>query len=201
MTGLLGGTFDPIHLGHLRFAEKAVQALSLNKLIFIPNAGNPLKTGAPETPAADRLEMVRLAVKESGNPAFAVSDFEALRPPPSYMVDTVAALEKNARSIALLMGSEVFASLPQWKEPETLIRKVTFVLVTRRGQSRPAIGKLPFQPRIQWLEMDPLPYSATQIREQLHALTAQQRQSETCPIPGLSSAVWDYIHSHHLYQN
>lgn len=200
MTGLLGGTFDPIHLGHLRFAESAVKALSLNKLLFIPNAGNPLKTDAPETPAADRLEMVRLAVKESGNPALAVSDFEALRPPPSFMVDTIEALEKNYRSLALLMGSEVFASLPQWKEPETIIRKVMFVLVTRKGQSRPAVGKLPFQPRIQWLEMDPLPYSATSIREKLHALSASEWAAKVCPVPGLSPAVWGYIQSHNLYR-
>ncbi len=200
MTGLLGGTFDPIHLGHLRFAEKAVLALSLNKLLFIPNAGNPLKTDGPETPAADRLEMVRLAVKDSGNPALAVSDYEALRPPPSFTIDTVEALEKNYRGLALLMGSEVFASLPQWKSPETLIQKVTFVLVTRTGQARPAVGKLPFQPRIQWLEIDALPYSGTRIREQLYALTPKERESTDSPISGLSPSVWAYIRDHKLYQ-
>ncbi len=201
MTGIFGGTFDPVHLGHLRFAQSAVKALSLNKLLFIPNAGNPLKAENPETSATDRLEMVKLAVSEAGNPAFAVSDFEALRPPPSYTIDTIEALGSQYRQLALLMGSEVFATLPQWKSPETLIQKVTFVLVTRRGQSRPAIGKLPFQPRIQWLEMDPLPYSATQIREQLRALTPEQRSAETCPVSGLSPAVWGYLRDKNLYLN
>ncbi|HMA11917.1 MAG TPA: nicotinate (nicotinamide) nucleotide adenylyltransferase, partial [Steroidobacteraceae bacterium] len=114
--GIFGGTFDPIHFGHLRLAEEMAEAIGLDRVLFIP-AGQPPHRGAPRTAAAHRLEMVRRAV--AGNPRFEADAREVNRLRPSYTVDTLNELRAelgNERPLWLLLGADAFLGLPSWHE-------------------------------------------------------------------------------------
>ena len=149
--GILGGSFNPIHLGHLVLAETAREALGLERVIFIPAKLPPHKTAAALAGGADRLAMVRLAV--AGNPAFAVSDIELRRPGVSYTVDTVRALREKlgaGTQIYFLIGMDTVAELGAWREVAPLARLCKFTPLSRPGEPRPdaaalerAVGRLP----------------------------------------------------------
>ncbi|MBP8984838.1 MAG: nicotinate-nucleotide adenylyltransferase [Syntrophobacterales bacterium] len=131
--GLLGGTFDPIHVGHLRCAEEVREMFGLDRVLFVPAASPPLKK-AKVTPFADRLKMVALAVE--GNPAFEVSDAEARREGRSYSVDTVRHfLDARGRDLDLffILGRDAFADIRRWKDWEKLLLLCHFVVMTRPG--------------------------------------------------------------------
>lgn len=130
--GLLGGTFDPVHLGHLILAYDALETLSLDRLLFIPAALAPHKKATPPVASATaRVEMLRLATKDE--PRFAIDDRELRGEGPSYTIETVRALEKEypLASFFFLVGEDHIAGLPLWKESEELQKKVTFVLFAR----------------------------------------------------------------------
>ena len=149
--GILGGSFNPIHLGHLVLAETAREALGLDRVIFIPAKLPPHKRAAPLADGADRLAMVRLAV--AGNPAFAASDIELRRPGVSYTVDTVRALREKLGAgvqIYFLIGMDTVAELTAWREVARLARLCQFVPLSRPGHANPnaaalerAVGRLP----------------------------------------------------------
>ena len=131
--GLLGGTFDPIHIGHLRCAEEVREMFGLDKVLFVPAASPPLKR-AKVTPFADRMKMVALAVE--GNPAFEVSDVEGRREGRSYSIDTVRYfLDTRVRDLELffILGRDAFADIGRWKDWEKLLLLCHFVVVTRPG--------------------------------------------------------------------
>lgn len=131
--GVFGGTFDPIHFGHLRMAEELAEALNLNEVRIIP-AGQPPHRGAPRTPAAHRLEMARLAV--AGNPRFRLDDREVRLARASYTIDTLADLRQelgNARPIWLFMGADAFLGLPSWKEWQRLFGLAHIAVAHRPG--------------------------------------------------------------------
>jgi nicotinate-nucleotide adenylyltransferase len=130
--GLLGGTFDPIHNGHLRLAEEVADALGLSEIRFIP-AGNPPHRAAPRTPALQRLDMVRAAV--AGNPRFSVDDREVRKTAPSYTVETLAELraELDGRPLCLLMGGDAFLGLDTWHRWQALFDYAHVVVATRPG--------------------------------------------------------------------
>lgn len=131
--GILGGTFDPIHFGHLRLAEEMAGAIGLDQVIFIP-AGQPPHRGAPHAAANHRLEMVRRAV--SGNPRFEVDAREVKRPQPSYTVDTLTSLRAelgNAPPLWLLLGADAFLGLPDWHDWTRLFELANIAVVTRPG--------------------------------------------------------------------
>ena len=133
LTGVFGGTFNPIHLGHLRAAEEVREALGLARVVFVPSADPPLKRGGPEVmaPARERLAWVELAIR--GNPAFAVDGLELERPGPSYTVDTLRIFAERlapARPVFIL-GSDAFAELASWREPKALLELAHFAVVTR----------------------------------------------------------------------
>jgi nicotinate-nucleotide adenylyltransferase len=130
--GLFGGTFDPIHLGHLRAAEEAAEALELERVCFLPCAVPPHKRDAERiAPAELRLEWLRLAV--AGNPRFEVDPVELDRPGPSYSVDTLRAHEPRpgAEPPVFLIGQDAFAELDTWREPEALLELASFAVLTR----------------------------------------------------------------------
>jgi nicotinate-nucleotide adenylyltransferase len=131
--GLLGGTFDPIHLGHLRAAENAREALELDRVEFVPSGQPPHRPG-PLSPALDRYAMVALAT--AGHPAFCPSDAEVARPGPSYTVDTIAALvsRRPQDRFALIVGSDTFPEMTSWREPERLFGLCEVAVVDRPGQ-------------------------------------------------------------------
>ncbi len=130
--GILGGTFDPVHHGHLAIAEDAREALGLERVLFVPAASPPHKPGRPVTPPGDRLAMVTLAI--AGNPAFAVSDLEVRRGGASYTVDTLEAL--RAEGLAepwLILSSEALALLPEWRDPRRVLALARLAVVPRSG--------------------------------------------------------------------
>lgn len=131
MIGILGGTFDPIHFGHLRMAEDLADALHLDQVRFIPSANPPHKQ-APATSAEDRCEMVRLAI--DGNPRFILDDRELSRPGASYTIDTLLSLRKdlgNEISLCLIMGSDAFVEFDSWHRWQEILGLCHLVLVER----------------------------------------------------------------------
>ncbi|MCX7887679.1 MAG: nicotinate-nucleotide adenylyltransferase [Verrucomicrobiae bacterium] len=131
--GLLGGTFDPIHTGHLLMAQDAMETLKLDRVKFIPAAIPPHKSPDGIAPAWDRLRMVRLAVR--GCDRFEVDPIEIRRGGPSYSVDTVLELKRRhpfARFF-FIIGSDSLAELPQWREIRRLARLCVFAVVARPG--------------------------------------------------------------------
>ena len=135
--GLLGGTFDPVHLGHLLLAVHSYDKLKLDRLIFIPTRLPPHKP-KPRAQAGDRLKMLRLAVGEDSR--FLVCDCELNRPEPSYTIDTIGQLQSSLgpdTDMFLLMGSDMLADLCTWKQVGQLVEVVSVVVVNRAGQHRP----------------------------------------------------------------
>lgn len=131
--GVLGGTFDPIHYGHLRMAEELAEALGLTEVRIIP-AGQPPHRTAPRTPARHRLEMARLAI--AGNPRFKLDEREVLQARASYTVDTLSALRTELgkqQPIWLLMGADAFLGLSTWKEWQRLFELAHIAVAHRPG--------------------------------------------------------------------
>ena len=130
--GVLGGTFDPVHLGHLIIAEEARTRLSLEKVLFVP-AGRPwFKDGNDVTGTADRLEMLRLALE--GNPQFCIDTQELERPGATYTVDTIAQLRGQMgpdAEIFFIIGLDALAELARWKDPERLASMCFFAAMRR----------------------------------------------------------------------
>jgi nicotinate-nucleotide adenylyltransferase len=132
--GLFGGTFDPIHWGHLRSAEEVREAFSLDRVIFIPASIPPHKKRRPTTSAEDRLQMVRLAI--SGNPRFALSAVELSRPGKSYSIDTIRTFTKKQSvkdALYFLLGLDAFREIGSWKDVEEIFPLCHFIVTSRPG--------------------------------------------------------------------
>jgi nicotinate-nucleotide adenylyltransferase len=209
--GIFGGTFDPIHFGHLRLAEEMVDALDLSRVLFIP-AGQPPHREAPRTAAMHRFEMVRCAI--AGNPVFAVDAREVLRAQPSYTVETLTSLRDELgaeQSLWLLLGADAFLGLPGWHRWQQLFELANIAVVTRPGARllQPDAMQDPLKSEVLqrqvadpsaagpagsvwFLQMTPLEISATAIRTIL-----SQQGSVRYLLP---DAVLNYIHEHQLYR-
>ena len=141
--GVLGGTFDPVHNGHLVVAEVARERLNLAEVIFVP-AGQPwLKADKPITPAKHRLEMLRLSLADK--PYFKLSTMEIERAGPSYTIDTIIELRSKINAgdeLFFILGQDNLAQLPQWREPSRLIQLCYLVAVPRPGSPRPNLKTL-----------------------------------------------------------
>lgn len=134
--GIYGGTFDPIHHGHLAIAEEARWALGLDVVYVVPAARQPLKTGEQGATAAQRLAMVRLAC--AANPALIPSDAELRRPPPSFTVDTLAVFRRElgpAPELCFILGADAAAELPRWRSADEIIRLARLAIVGRPGST------------------------------------------------------------------
>jgi nicotinate-nucleotide adenylyltransferase len=135
--GILGGTFDPIHAGHLIVAETAREALGLEKVLFVP-AGVPVHRDLTEASAEDRYRMVLLAI--AGNPGFAASDFETKRQGPSFSYETVRRFSEQYGTEAklyLILGADAFQEIGTWYKINSLARLVTFVVAGREHARYP----------------------------------------------------------------
>ncbi|BCU82472.1 putative nicotinate-nucleotide adenylyltransferase [Polycladomyces abyssicola] len=165
--GIFGGTFDPIHIGHLIIAEQASQSVGLDEVWFIPAASPPHKPGQDITPAEHRVEMVRLAICD--HPKFRLSTVELLRPGPSYTVDTVRQLcsQHPHDRFFLIVGGDMVNDLPNWYKIEEILQMVDII-----GHARPGTNTDALPPEIAekviWVQ-DPVTVnvSSTQIRRQL----------------------------------
>lgn len=208
--GVFGGTFDPIHFGHLRLAEEMADALDLDRVLFIP-AGQPPHREMPRTAASHRLEMVRRAI--AGNPRFVADVREVRRPDPSYTVDTLIALRAEvgeAQPLWLLLGADAFLGLPGWHDWRRLFDLANIAVAARPGARllhadaimeplksevvrRQVSDASPTQPAgaVLLRATPPLDISATAIRD-----TLARRGSARYLLP---DAVLDYIHEHRLY--
>jgi nicotinate-nucleotide adenylyltransferase len=140
--GLFGGTFNPIHLGHLRGAEEIRQAFQLEEVIFIPSSIPPHKVTERIIEAKHRLEMVRLAV--SSNPHFSASDLELSRPGRSFSIDTLRFFqERHEDTFFFILGGDAFAEIETWKDFQNLFSLCHFIVMARPG-SQESISSSPF---------------------------------------------------------
>ncbi|HEX8949602.1 MAG TPA: nicotinate-nucleotide adenylyltransferase, partial [Dissulfurispiraceae bacterium] len=141
--GIFGGTFNPIHFGHLRTAEEVRYKLNLDKVVFIPSGNPPLKS-LDLTDASHRYAMARLAAES--NRYFDVSDIELKQPDKSFTVNTLQKLcELYPRDeLYFVLGLDAFLDMPNWWQPERLIRMVEFVVVPRPGSDTEDIAKSPY---------------------------------------------------------
>jgi len=129
--GVMGGTFDPIHLGHLVCASEVAYALALDEVVFVP-AGRPWqKEGRPMSPGEDRLEMTRLATEDDDR--FTVSRTEIDREGPTYTLDTLRELAAEETELFFITGADALAQVLTWREPEAMFGLATFVGATRPG--------------------------------------------------------------------
>jgi nicotinate-nucleotide adenylyltransferase len=130
--GVFGGTFNPIHYGHLRAAEEVREKLGFEKILFIPSGKPPLKTKDIAV-AGHRFEMTRLAILD--NPFFEICDIETKRTGKSYTVNTIEELKKAypSREFYLILGIDAFLDIPNWRHPERLIALANFVIISRPG--------------------------------------------------------------------
>jgi nicotinate-nucleotide adenylyltransferase len=188
--GVLGGMFDPIHLGHLRAAELVREALELTEVLFMP-AGVPPHRAQPAAAALDRYAMVALATAGSGS--FVPSDLELRRDGPSYTVDTVAALRESrpGAEIVLIVGSDNLPLIAEWREPERLLQMCTVAVVERPGSAPADAGRLAAA-RLRRIEAPALPIASRDLREAVRA-----RRSIRHLVP---DGVADYIEKRGLYR-
>ncbi|MBM3190748.1 MAG: nicotinate (nicotinamide) nucleotide adenylyltransferase, partial [Chloroflexi bacterium] len=132
--GVLGGTFDPIHIGHLIVAEEARARLGLDRVLFVPANLSPLKAGSTFFSGEERYHMVRLAIE--GNPHFAVSRVDLDRTGPSYTVDTLRAIQAEygpSVQLYFIIGMDALETFAAWHRPEEIIRLTRLVVVSRPG--------------------------------------------------------------------
>jgi len=206
--GLFGGTFDPIHYGHISIAEQLMDVLKLHAMHFIPNK-HPWHRDHPVTQTAHRLAMVRIATAK--NPTFIVNDIEIKRPGPTYTIDTITNIRKQIpdQPLCLVLGKDVFTTMNRWHNWETIPELVHLVIINRPGVPLPYapwmktllqerdttdVRKLSSKPGgyIFQYEIDPMIISATEIRKKLKA-----GKDVSTEIP---SEVFRYIQQHHLYR-
>ncbi len=141
--GVMGGTFDPIHLGHLIAAESVRDGFHLHRVLFVPAGTPPHKTERRVAPAEHRLAMVRLAV--AGNPGFEVSTIETDRPGASYTVDTVRSLRREMppqTKLYFITGADAVLEILTWKDPFEIFRHCDLVAVTRPGYDAAALDRM-----------------------------------------------------------
>lgn len=163
---VFGGSFDPVHNGHVMIARSALAELELDRLIVMPAAQSPFKPDQTLAPAAARMEMLRAAF--SGEPEIEISSWELDRGGVSYSIETLRALaaEHPEAQLFYLIGADHVATLPQWREGEALAAAATFVVVPRPGAPEEAFPQ-PFSGR--YLQGKPMAISASEIRERLRA--------------------------------
>ncbi len=162
MIGLFGGSFDPIHHGHLIVARTVLEALDLEELRFVVAREQPFKAGQHRAPPAARAHMVELAIE--GEPRFRLERAELEREGPSYTVDTLRTLRARepGAAFALLVGADAARELPQWREADLLHRLADLVLVARPGAVLPG---LPWPVRT--VTVPAIEISATEVRQRV----------------------------------
>jgi nicotinate-nucleotide adenylyltransferase len=194
--GILGGTFDPIHLGHLLIAEQARDQLGLGMVLFVPAGSPPHKPDQPISPDHHRMAMVELAI--ASHPAFSASRVDIDRPGPSYTVDTLRLLRDQwgpGIPFHFVLGADSLVELCTWHRPQRLIQQARLAVAGRPGikidlpaleRELPGLGEV-----IDWVEMPEVEISATDIQRR-----AQSGQSIRYQVP---TPVEAYIYTHGLY--
>lgn len=186
--GLFGGSFDPVHIGHLLVAQAAMEEMGLDWLHFIPAAQSPFKPETKPAPASERLKLLRLAL--AGRTRYSIDDQEIQRGAPSYTIDTVRNYQQRFPEAKLyyLIGADHIPLLPKWREADELARLLEFVIIPRPGEPPGALNP-PFRQHL--LRGFPLGVSSSQIRARARA---------RLPLEGLvPPAVAEAIRNNGLY--
>lgn len=197
--GILGGTFNPIHFGHIRLAEKAVEAAALDQVLFIPSGVSYMKDQSEILPARYRAEMVELAV--SDNSAFTMSTIEIDKAGNSYSHETIRALQEREpdTTFFFLTGADTVCSMAGWKDPASIFEAVTILAAYRSSVSIKGLKEQieylhdVYNADIHLIAVDSIDISSSGIRE---AVKNGESVSELVP-----SSVEKYIREHHFYQN
>lgn len=190
--GLFGGSFDPIHEGHLSIAKKAIEQFRLNRVLFIPAAQSPLKVNSPAASDEDRVEMIRLAIGD--NPSFEVSTVEIERGGISYSIETAerVACQNPGAKLFWIIGGDQAKQLDRWRNIEDLVQKVEFIYLERDDQaSLPEV--ISSLTKLHPLQMERIPTSSTEIRNRV--------KSGDLPKYFLPGSVFHYIKSRNLYRD
>jgi nicotinate-nucleotide adenylyltransferase len=172
--GVLGGTFNPPHLGHLVSAQEAYLQLELDRVMLMPAHTPPHKAVEDEPGVVHRLELCRVAV-QGDEDRLEVSDIETVRPGPSYTVDTLQELRSRApdSELFLIVGGDIAAGLPQWHQAERALSLATLAVAERRGTARSevegALHALRGGERARFFQMPTIGLSSTMIRERVRA--------------------------------
>lgn len=186
--GIFGGTFDPIHLGHLITAQSVKEIRNLDKIIFIPAYISPHKTDAKPSSPEDRLKMIKIAV--DGVPFFDCSDIEVNKGGISYTVDTLRELKKYYNKIEFIIGYDNIFTFHTWKEPDEIFKLADVIVLKRRSSHPPQFEDKYFRQAI-FVQTRGIEISATDIRE---------RVKSGMPINFLvPPKVMEYIYNHKLY--
>ncbi|MFQ5733385.1 MAG: nicotinate-nucleotide adenylyltransferase [Planctomycetaceae bacterium] len=173
--GLFGGTFDPVHFGHLLLAEQCREQCALDEVWFLPSGSPPHKQSTEITEPQHRIEMLKLAI--AGHEAFAVNEMELQREGPTYTVDTLQAViaERPRDALFFLIGGDSLNDLPTWREPRRILELATVVAVNRGDDDLPEMSPLEQQlgsavaRQIHIVSMPGVDISATDIRERVAA--------------------------------
>lgn len=194
--GILGGTFDPPHFGHLRLAEAALMQLSLDQVLFAPVGVQPLKQEERSSTPEHRARMVELAIADE--PRFALSRADLDRPGPHYTIDLLTIIRQQYPDARLwfIMGEDSLSDLLRWRDPERIIQLARLAVLRRPGYEPdwPTLDRvLPdLRAQIDWIEQAEIDISATDIRQR-----AQQGQPIDALVP---PKVIEFIRAQHLYQ-
>jgi len=189
--GILGGCFNPVHLGHQLVAEDVLHQLRLDRLLFVPAFRPPHKSNII-TPFHHRAAMVRLAIR--GNPGFQLCRIEEKGATPSYTVDTLRALQRRypRASLYLVIGADQYRTMKRWHKPQELTRLARIVVMSRPGVPRPRLFPGHCRNRVRFLDVIPVAISARAIRDRL----ASGRSVRYL----LPTKVMQYIKRHRLYR-
>ncbi len=194
--GILGGTFDPPHIGHLALANAAMEQFGLEEVIFMPTFRNPMKGRKVTTKPEDRLAMVEALVRSSDNSNLALSDLEITRGGPSYTVDTMTEMQMaRPADYWFLMGADSLRSLPDWKQPQRLVRLCRLGVVVRPPTTEAEVrARIPADLKdfVDVIQMKPVDISSTEIRDRI---SRRQNVSSWVPVEVLK-----IVSSHKLYQ-
>jgi nicotinate-nucleotide adenylyltransferase len=194
--GVFGGTFDPVHLGHLILAEQCREQGRLDQVWFVPAARPPHKVEGELTPFAQRVEMLRLAI--AGQPAFHVEEVEKDRPGPSYTAVTLEELGQQhpEHQWSLMLGGDSLRDLPDWYEPMHIVERAELLVMPRQGIAMPSQeelrAKLGSKVRIQFVDVPLIGVSSSELRRRLSEGRSVRYQ--------LPRAVEAYIQDKQLYR-
>ena len=194
--GVLGGTFDPVHIGHLALAEQAREQLALERMLWVPSGDPWRKADRTVTVAKHRAAMVRLAIEEHASDNLCLLEIE--RSGPSYSVETLAELQRiePGSELFFVLGLDALEDLPNWREPARLIELATLAVAARGGKwpvAEELDRRVPgLSERIVWLEMPHIDVSATELRR-LAAEGADLRDRTPASVEA-------YIREHRLYR-
>lgn len=199
--GIFGGTFDPIHLGHLVIADQAREQAHLNEVWFVPSARPPHKLTPSLTPFDKRADMIELAL--AGNPAFRLEPIESERAGPSYTADTLTALHERTphTDFCLILGSDCLPDLPTWHQPQRIVAQARLLIAARPGypvwsvnEIRAALKLTAEAPlHVDVVELPQIDFASRDLRRRIAAGLSVRYM--------LPNAVLAYIHDKKLYSS